>query len=753
MFEGIGYVVSKYPRAILLAWILIIVIVLPWSQRVNSVLSNDLGNPPASEANYVQQILNEEFANKEQETLFLTATFTVNSDDTDKLRPENWQEAQLEFEKIVDGLQNVDGVVSIIDNRSRKSLPSFSEQNSSSLAIMQINSHNLGSTAITVKLKQLLPQGELLSYYLTGIPAIDLTSIEISHRDRRRAELFGLPLSLIILLIAFGALVAALLPLLVALISISLSFALIFVVGQFWAVPTFVQTVVTMLGLAAGIDYALLMVNRFREELLKGFQPREAAILTTKTAGKAITLSGLTVIIALTALLIPPLTFVRSVGFACMIIIFFSVVISITALPALFCLLGKRIDLVSFSKKTLGKRSYFYWQRWAEGVLKRPLWWIAVGLLSLLILSYPTLSIQTGFLGVEGLAEDTDVHKAQAILTDLGLTNLIRSFEVILDFEEKGFFHPSSVHTVSKLTRNIESLNGVTEIYSPTKSGSLPRLFMQQYYATRELALQSPLKNLVLATVSTNGRYVLLQIFPRAGILPAESRQLVKDLREIIQVVDVPVFIGGSYALEHSWVKTLYQSFPYAIFLVYIITFVLLGLAFHSIIIPLKAIILNTLTVSAAFGVIVLIFQKGWFANFFGLSQSLGLVEASIPIFIFAIVFGLSMDYEVFLVTRIFENHQKGLSDREAVIKAISATGGVISSAALIMLVVFVVFIFSDLVLIKTLALGLSVAVFLDATLVRLALVPAVMLLAGKWNWWLPKSLERAIKKVNLLHD
>jgi RND superfamily putative drug exporter len=212
------------------------------------------------------------------------------------------------------------------------------------------------------------------------------------------------------------------------------------------------------------------------------------------------------------------------------------------------------------------------------------------------------------------------------------------------------------------------------------------------------------------------------------------------------------MLIGGGHVAESDWARTLYGNFPLAISLVYLATFILLGIIFRSIVIPLKAILLNTLTVAAAFGVVTAIFQFGWAATLFGLPAGLGFVDTSVPFFIFAIVFGISMDYEVFLVSRVVEGHLQGKDDNEAVVYALSATGGVITSAATIMFVVFAAFVFSEVVLIKSLSLGLSVAVLLDATLVRLVLVPAMMAIAGRWNWWLPKPLQRLVERAPLGH-
>lgn len=254
--------------------------------------------------------------------------------------------------------------------------------------------------------------------------------------------------------------------------------------------------------------------------------------------------------------------------------------------------------------------------------------------------------------------------------------------------------------------------------------------------------------------MSLNGRYALLRVFPESGITPLQAQTLETRLRDLVRQSDLDATIGGGFVIEREWASVLYRSFPWAVALVYLATFVLLGLAFRSIVIPLKSILTNTLTVSAAFGVITAVFQFGWGAPLIGLGGGFGFVETSVPIFIFAIVFGLSIDYEVFLVSRMVENHERGLNDRDAIVHAVSATGGVITSAALIMGVVFAAFLFSNVVLIKTLSLGLTAAVLFDATLVRLVVVPTVMLLAGRWNWWLPRGFAHlARRRPDLGHD
>jgi RND superfamily putative drug exporter len=747
LFESIARLTTANPRRVLAVWLVLLLVCIPFARRIGEVLTTDVGVAPNSEAQRVKDVIDTQFVTEESLQLLLVA----ESAQARRVDPHTLDAA---FHTVLGRLASLDAVNHVQDARDNRLLPSFSDTNRSSLAIINLDANSADDAFTTVEqIHALLPEDGPLELYLTGGPAVHREIQEISERDAWRAELIGLPISLVVLVFVFGAAVAATLPLLVAMASITLSMAVLYAIGQLMPMAAFGQIIVSMLGLATGIDYALLMVNRYREELDRGLGPRQAAIRTTETAGKAVTFSGLTVLVALAALLVPPLDFVRSMGVASITVMLFSVLVSVTALPALLALLGHRVNWLKISRRTPGTRSREFWHARALMIMRRPWLWTVLGVGALLIMSLPALNMQVAFAGAKGLTQDTDIRSAQLVLEDLGLDGMLHPFEVLVDFGERGFYHPSSVRAVSRLTRQISELAAVDQVYSPTTAGDLPSMMVSQYYARQDVALESPLRDLAVATVSQDGRYALVRVFPNSTRMPAASQTLTADIRQIARDLNLAARVGGDYVAEREWANTLYRSFPVAAGLVYLATFILLGLAFHSLLIPLKSILLNTLTVSAAFGVITAVFQNGFMANLFGLSSGLGFVETSVPIFIFAVVFGLSMDYEVFLVSRIVEGHQQGMTDRQAVVHALTATGGVISSAALIMVLVFSVFIFSNVVLIKTLSLGLSIAVLLDATLVRLALVPAVVLLAGKWNWWLPRPVARLAERVDLSHD
>ena len=749
MLKTLGQLSTRYPRRVLALWGLLLLAALPLAGRAEEILTTDSGVAPNSVAQDVRRTLLREFPGNNNFQLILVAKTSATQGTA--------RDHAARFKAVLAKLRTLAAVESVTDSASGSPLPLPKlSQSARSAALITLSGRTKGDVdEATTHIRELLAEFETpgLELLLTGSVPVDQEINQISARDSLRAELFGLPLSLLVLSVAFGALVAAALPLFVAVLSVTLSLAVLFLLGHLFTFATFAQIVITMLGLATGIDYALLMVNRFREELPRSENSAQAAQKTVQTAGRAVTFSGFTVLVALMALLVPPLAFVQSMGIASVIVMTFSVLVSLTALPAAFTLLGGRVNRFSLSRVAPGSRSRGFWQARAEAVTKRPLLWTVVGTLALLLLAFPLTGMQVAFSGVRGLTEQTTTRQAQEVLDELGLGSLLRSFDVLVDFGARGFYHPNSVRAVSSFSRQAAELPGVAQILTPTTAGTLPPLFVSSYYATPETAQASPLAGLAKATLSRSGRYALLRVFPLSAATPAAAARLETDLRHLAAAEGLSAKVGGSPVIEREWAGVLYRSFPLAIGLVYLATFILLGLAFRSILIPLKSIVLNTLTVGAAFGVITLVFQYGWGAGVFGLPGGLGFVETSVPIFIFAIVFGLSMDYEVFLVSRVVEHHDQGASDRDAVVAAVGATGGVITSAALVMGVVFAVFMFSHVVLIKTLSLGLTVAILLDATLVRLVLVPSVMLLFGRANWWLPRPVAALSKRVKLGHD
>lgn len=736
MFKLVGLLVSRYPRWVLVAWFVLALGSLPFGVRVGEVLTGQPEAPASGAAAAVKRVLARSFAQSEDDLLVLVVRgkpLAAGGADYDLL-----------LDELAERLLEVPHVTYVRDYRSAIGLELLDADANFSVVQIGLSTGGLADgKEIVGQVREVLGGFKGVTFDLSGGPATIIELEQVSERDARRAELFGLPISLLILLVAFGAAVAAGIPLVSAVTTISVSSALLFFLGQRFEFAVFTETIVTMLGLATGIDYALLIVNRFREELRATFDAREAARVTAATAGRAVAFSGLTVLVALSALLVPPVGFIRSIGLGAMVVLLVSVLVAITAVPATLALLGHRINWLRVSPREPGLRSRAFWRARAISIMRRPLFWALSGVSLLLLLALPALRMQVADPGARGLSEATEARRALGALERLGLEGVLNPFDVLVDFGEDTFYHPSHVRQVSLLARQLAELDGIANVLSPFALAGIPRLFLYQYYASAATALGSEVAPLVEATVSTDGRYVLLRLFPDGAITPSMGAELHDAIEEALAQVGLSARIGGSYVEGVEWTAALYDYFPLALALVALATALLLGLAFRSLLIPIKAVLLNALTVGAAFGVLTLVLQDGVISKLFGLGPVLGYIDTSAPLFIFAMVFGLSMDYEVFLVARIHEGHERGLSDREAVATALSTTGGVITSAAAVMITIFVVLMFSHVELIRTLGLGLSVAVLLDATLVRLALVPSVMVLAGEWNWWLPGRKRR----------
>lgn len=747
MLTRLARLTTRYPRWVLLAWVLVAAVSLPFAARVGEVLSGQPDVPIGSDAAIVNQVLHSEFARPDDTNVVLV----VRADGVDVNSPA----FERAFGDMARRIRSLAGVTSLRDHHSLTGLDLVAPDDTYTIALVSIAANGVaGAKAVTNAIRQVTRTAPPLHVLVAGGPATLQEIEQVSEADAKRAEFYGLPISLVILAIAFGALVASALPLLVAVTSITVSLALLFGIGQFVQFAVFTQTIVTMLGLATGIDYALLMVNRFREELRQTFDPRVAAERAAGSAGKAVAFSGLTVVVALSALLVPPLDFIRSIGIGTILVLLVSVLVSITALPAVLALLGHRVNWLKVTRREPGSRSRAFWRSRALSIMRRPGAWTAVGVLVLMLLSLPAVRMQVADTGARGLSPATESRQVITALEGLGLEGMISPFDVLVDFGEPGFFHPGSVRALSDFGRAIAALPRVGAVSSAVTAGTVPPLFLYQYYASKEIAMNSDVAPLARATLSTSGRYALVRVYPQGSLTPEAGATLHDALERLAAESGLHVRIGGVYVQQADWAEVLYRSFPLAVALVYLLTIVLLGLAFRSLLIPLKAVVLNTLTVLSAYGVITLVFQFGLFDGILGGGGSaLGYIDTSAPLFIFSIVFGLSMDYEVFLVARIFEGHERGLSDRESVAQALAATGGVITSAAAIMITVFALLMFSHVVLIRTLGLGLAVAVLLDATLVRMTLVPAAMILAGRWNWWLPGCLARLTDRVRIEAD
>jgi len=581
--------------------------------------------------------------------------------------------------------------------------------------------------------------------YLTGQLAVEDDLTTISLQDVERADTTVLPIALLILLVVFGTFSAAVLPLVMAIITIPLALATVYPIAEVVPITTSVTTIASIIGLGLSIDYSLFITRRFREELAGGRDTCEAMAWTVATAGEAIVCSGLTVMIGFVGLMLIS-TGLASVGLGGAATVAVAVLAALTFLPALLSILGSRINALRVPwlwRLTLPKTGAHgndetgFWHRLAMGVMRRPVLIIALVVIILVGLGWPAFSLQIG----SPVSADTLPHAAPL---RQGFAMLMAQYPAFnenpLDVtaqtpDGSTMLSPENLQRLAALSYWLAHQPHVTGVISltnpPVMPGgpSLDQQTLLKLYTMGGYTSIPALAQFVAAT--TNGGFTSLVVNTNTPLESDAGKALVDHLRagDMAAGQGLHVQVGGTQAMTLDFDRSLYSNFPKAILFILGATFILL--------LPLKALLMNVLSVSAAYGVLVFIFQWGNFSNVLGFTSS-GFIDNLIPIVLFCILFGLSMDYEVFLLSRIREEWLQTHNNRQAVARGLEKTGGVITNAALLFMVVTVSFTFTSVIDTQEIGVGMTIAVLTDATIIRSLLVPATMRLLGRWNWWLP---------------
>ena len=587
------------------------------------------------------------------------------------------------------------------------------------------------------------PNPGLYRARVTGRAPLDLDVRTVVAEDSQQGERALLPLTLVILVLAFGALVAAALPLIVGVLAIAVSLAIIGLLTSVTPMSIFVLNMTTMIGLGVGIDYSLLVVTRFREELGRGLRRREAAVSTMVTAGSAVITSGLTVVVGFGALLFTPLIETRSVGIGGLIVVAVAVLLSVTLLPALLAVLGREID----RPKWLARRLAWYhapqvWEKWARTLARHPVRAMVYGGVTIAILTAPVLWIRIGLPSRHWWPAGTEAGEGLDALTRMGVAGYVQPIRLLVEVPEgRTAVQTASLRGLRTISDSLRADPRVREVRSlvDLQPGTSLLAYSMLYSDMEEARRQYP--DFVDAYLSRDRRLALLDVIPADTTSLTSSMDLVRRARELAGAElrgtrGMHVLVGGYAASALDFQTDLMRRFPLLVALILGATAVMLAIAFRSVLVPLKAIIMNTLSVSATFGLIVLVFQLGVGSEVFGLDGPTSAIFVVVPVLVFAVVFGLSMDYEVFLLSRIKEAYDRSGRNTAATMEGLSATASVITSAALIMIMVFGIFAFARVLAMQLLGFGLAVAVLLDATVIRMVLVPAFMQMMGRWNWW-----------------
>ena len=756
MFARWGALVYRFRRFVVVVSILIAIASLSLAAQASSALSSGGWLDNNSESAEVQRRLDEEFGAGKGS---LIALFRADEAGADARSPEFQSAIAAALADLVED-KRVTGVVGYAETGEDRFISTAGD---AAYVVIQLGITNEESVDQVEELRGEIQPPVGYSYQLTGYGPLTVESAEQSERDLQRAELVSLPVAAVVLVFVFGAVLAAGTPLFVAGLAIPASLALIYLVAQQVEMSIYVLNIATMLGLALAIDYSLFIVSRFKEELRHGKTVGDAVQRSVATAGKAVAFSGLAVAIGLSGLLLFAAPAIRSIGIGGSIVVMTSVLFALTFLPAFLGMVGPRVN--SWSPGAVFRRfrpvdheptalEQGRWERVAHAVMRHPVAVLVPTLAVLLLAGLPFLQLRQGVPGPEvnppGL-ESRDAYVALDTEFAAGETTPI----VILADVEGSATSEGNIAALQAYAGELEALDGIDRVEGPFSlrdpqtGATLTPAQVAALYALPADQRPPGLDTLEAAYVR-DGTVRLDAISPISPSQPSAT-DMIPTIRAIDPGDAIATAVGGTTAAGFDFLASQSARAPWAVGLTLFASGLILFLLFGSVVIPAKAIVMTLLSITASFGALVWIFQEGNLSNVLNFTP-VGYTIAGNPIIMFSVLFGLSMDYEVLLLSRIQEAYRKTGDNTASVAEGLSRTAGVITGAALIMVTVFAAFALADVLTIKAIGVGMAIAVFVDATIIRVLLVPATMRLMGRWNWWAPGFMARIADRLGFSH-
>jgi putative drug exporter of the RND superfamily len=746
-WAGFGHWVYRWRWAVVASWTVALLAMLPLAPGVtNALQAGGFSSDDLESARAIEQ-LRTTFGASPATVLVVFSSPTLETDSP------RYQEAVSAALADVRQMPEVAEVTTSADNP----LQAASDKHTS-YAVVALRTVPEDFRSFLPALRERLNTTELQTS-LTGAPVFYADIQEVTERDLQRAELISLPFAALALVIVFGSLVAAAIPGVVGGTAVAVTLGLMVLIAQVTPLSIFSLNLVTMLGLGLGIDYSLFVTSRFREELRARGDVSEAVSVAVATAGRAVLFSGLTVLLGLMALTTFRFMALRSLGLAGSLVVALSVLAALTLLPAILGILGPRVDALAIaSLRAQGRgagatietaqrrghvgrpsRTHTFWGRLARAVMAHP-WRTLIPTVALLVvLGLPFLRVQFGAPDVTILPQDVESRRAFDLLQSRFGPGELTPILVVLE----GDAPPLRAENIPALLSYVRRIEGDPRVVRVDSVLSLdPKVTAEQYALLyRDVSRVSDPFSRAALDRSVRDNTLVVQVAARHGQVDDRTKGLVRQIRATPPPAGMRVLVAGGTAGVVDYADQLYRDFPRALVLVLAATYIVLLLTFRSVLLPLKAIAINTLSLLASYGALVVVFQDGALANTLGI-RPLGFVEASLPIVMFCVLFGLSMDYEVFLLSRVREAYLQSGDNAASVALGLERSGGIITSAALIIVLVSGSFVFAEIALIQALGLGTAIAVLLDATVVRALLVPATMRLLGDWNWWAPGWLR-----------
>ena len=593
-----------------------------------------------------------------------------------------------------------------------------------------------------------LVRSDALEVVSVGAMALNHDFTETATRAIARAERVLWPVVPLLLVLVFGSVIAAALPLGVGVLSVAAGMAATLALSRVAPVSVYAVNVVSMVGFSVAVDYSLFVISRFRHEL-RGRPGADALARTMETAGRAVLFSGLTVAIGLLGMLCLRLRSLASMGLAGTAVVLLAVVFALTFLPALLAILGPRVDALRlpFLNPEQSERSRRAWRRLAAAVMAHP-WRVLIPVVAgLLLVGSPFLRLRLGGSDASVLPASAESRRGEELRRREFVAGEANHLVVALHDSRGRIRSAESVGRAHDFSRWLAALPNVSRVDGPVSID--PRITRDQYqeiFATPRELLPPSLREALARTASDRLMLLVISTPLRAGA--QEARDLVRTIRAAHPPVDGEVLVTGQTALDLDFADAIARNAPVAVAVIVVATYVVLFMLLGSLLLPLKAVVMNVLSISASYGALVWIFQDGYLAGWLGFTP--GPIETSTPIIMFCVMFGLSMDYEVLLLSRVREEYDRTGDNAQAVAFALERTGRLITGAAAIMAAVFFAFGTADMVPIQAIGIGMGIAVVVDATVVRALLVPATMRLMGEWNWWAPAPLARLHRRLKL---
>jgi putative drug exporter of the RND superfamily len=734
LFLAIGRFTYRWRWPIVLLWAVFFVLAIPILPRVQEPLKVGGFSSPNTEAAQTSALLENELNLSPSTIVIIFQSDTLHGSEA---------EFNAQINSVIEPARGLPHVIDVIVPAQDTNL--ISADGRTAYALIGLDLPAEEAQREVPMFRAALGEAQDLDVLVAGAPAFYADIETVSQRDLRRAELIAFPFAMAALLFVFGSVVAASVPLAVGGAGVVAILVTIYGLAHQTDLSIFVLNLATMLGLGLAVDYSLFVTSRFREELQKnGGDIPTAVQVTTGCAGRAIFFSGSTVLIGLSGLILFDFMFLRSVGIAGVVVVFFSVFAALTLLPAILSIMGTNIERLTIHRRvpSADTETNGFWVRLSQWVMQRPVLVMVPTLIFLVSLGAPFRNVEVSSPDATILPRDLPSRQAFDVMVDAYGPGEISPMVIALR-SPTTIYSEENLREIYEITNQLAADPRVTRVTSLAPVGEN----MTEDRAVAIMQLQQGLDELGIDTgadriVSESTAAILAYSTEYANA--DESKQLLSEIRNRPAGGDLKMSVGGATADIVDVVEEMYGQFPKAIALVVAMTFVVLLLLFRSLLLPLKAILMNTLSIVASYGALVFIFQDGHFHRLLRF-EPLGFVEASLPVIMFCVLFGLSMDYEIFLLSRVREEWDRTHDNRQAVAIGLQKSGRIITSAALIVVVVTASFVSADVILIKALGLGIAIAVTIDASIVRALLVPSTMRLLGKWNWWLPSGLERII--------